>query len=147
MSETTSEPQRRNLDEVKTSWIATGVFGLTAFGADYLSAMSGIATVVALGLFVAGVVAMGATLVIAAGRSRTENIAIDGLFFLARSAPKPVQRSLMTSFAAQCVIGLVTAALRPYTTSAFGVLVPIAGIGLAGLWGARHGTFGPRGAA
>jgi hypothetical protein len=27
---------------------------------------------------------------------------------------------------------------------AFGILTPLYGLGIAGLWGARHGTFAPR---
>ena len=136
----TSEP----FDEIRASWIATAVFAVTAFGADFVSFMRVPAAVVALGLFAAGTVAMGAALVLAAGRSREATIGIGGLFFLSDVAPKAVQRHLMGSLAAQTVVGLATAALRPYTSSAFGVLVPIAGLGLAGLWGARHGEFPER---
>lgn len=132
------------MSEVKASWLATLVFGVTAFGADYVGFLRIPAAVVALGLFAAGTVAMGAALFIAANRSRRDEISIGGLFFLTGSAPKDVQRHLMGALAAQTVIGLTTAALRPYTSSAFGVLVPMLGLGLAGLWGARHGTFPER---
>jgi hypothetical protein len=39
----------------------------------------------------------------------------------------------------------VTSAVRPFSSLAFGVLVPVSGLGLMGLWGARYGTFPPRG--
>jgi hypothetical protein len=31
-----------------------------------------------------------------------------------------------------------------YSPLAFGILVPVFGLGLCGLWGARYGTFEPR---
>jgi hypothetical protein len=42
------------------------------------------------------------------------------------------------------VVAFAAAALRPFTSLAFGILVPMWGLALAGVWGARHGTFGPR---
>jgi hypothetical protein len=42
------------------------------------------------------------------------------------------------------VISFVAAGLRPYTAVAFGVLVPMFGLGLTGLWAVRSGTFPPR---
>jgi hypothetical protein len=52
----------------------------------------------------------------------------------------------MGSLGAQTAIALGTAAARPFTSVAFGILVPMFGLGLAGLWGARHGRFEARGA-
>jgi hypothetical protein len=133
------------MDEVKASWIATGVFAATAFAADAFRFMRVPALVVALVLFVIGVVTMGATLVIGAGRSRHFTVDVGGLFFLSGgSAPKAIQRQMMGSLALQTAVAFTTAGLRPYTSLAFGILVPTVGLGLAGLWGARHGTFPER---
>ena len=50
----------------------------------------------------------------------------------------------------QVVVAVVTAISRTTTdgrtgsTLAFGVLAPMMGLGLNGLWGATHGTFAPR---
>lgn len=145
MTNLTPPPTPENVDEVRANWIATGVFTVTAFAADFVPFMRVPAAVVALVLFAVGTVVMGAALLIAANRSRESAISIGGLFFLGDGvAPKDVQRQLMAALAVQTVVGLVTAALRPYTSSAFGVLVPILGLGVAGLWGARHGTFAER---
>lgn len=122
----------------------TAVFGLTAVGGVIVPGLRVPAALVAIGMFVGGTVAMGAALVIAAGRSRQVVISIGGLFFLEAAAPKAVQRRLLGGLAAQVVLGLATAAARPNTSSALGVLAPVAGIGLAGLWGARHGSFPAR---
>ena len=51
-----------------------------------------------------------------------------------------MRRATMASVA----VALVTAGLRPFTSLAFGVLVPMFGLAQAGLWGARYGRFGSR---
>ena len=38
----------------------------------------------------------------------------------------------------------LAAGLEPFTSLAFGVLVPMFGLAQAGLWGARYGHFGSR---
>jgi hypothetical protein len=42
------------------------------------------------------------------------------------------------------IVAVVGAALRPFSPLAFGILVPVFGLGCAGLWAAHHGSFGPR---
>ena len=127
--------------EVRAAVVGTSLFSASAIAAVVERGVRPAATVVALGLFTVGIGLFFWAYAIAVGRSRTDAIGIGGLFFLSECAPKAVQRSLMASLAVQVAIGITTAALRPYTSSAFGVLAPIAGLGLAGLWGARHGAF------
>jgi hypothetical protein len=67
---------------------------------------------------------------------------VGGLFFLEGCAPRRVQLVMMASVAVQTVVPLTVAIIRPFT--AFAVLAPVWALGLAGLWGARHGTFPPR---
>ena len=55
-----------------------------------------------------------------------------------------MRRRLLGSFAVEVAVALATAGARPFTSLAFGLLVPVYGLGLAGLWAARYGTFGPR---
>jgi hypothetical protein len=57
----------------------------------------------------------------------------------------------MGSFAAECVLAVATTVAGLFTVPAevtnpvaFGVLAPIWGLGLAGLWSARYGTYAPR---
>lgn len=96
-------------------------------------------------LFVAGVVAFLWAYFRAIGRSRTEQVDLLGVYFLGGgSAPRGVRRRLLGAFTVQIVVALVTASIRPYTSVAFGVLVPMLGLGLAGLWGATYGRFPPR---
>lgn len=128
----------------RASWWGTAVFALTAVGADLYTAIEPVAFTVAVVLFFAGCAAFVAAYLRAVGRSRVDLIAVSSLFFLTGSAPAPVRRSLMASLAVQVVVALGTAIARPYTSLAAGTLVPVYGIGLCGLWAARHGTFPPR---
>ena len=84
----------------------------------------------------------------AVARSRTDAIGLGALFFLAEgAAPPAVRRSFWLWTSVQVVTGVVAAAVRPFTAVAFGVLVPIGGLSLMGLWGARHGRFPARSSA
>jgi hypothetical protein len=130
---------------VRASWAGTAVYALAALvGTIWLDAVI-VVVVVSLVLFAAGTVAFLAAYLRAIGRSRYEAIGMGGLFFLAGGvAPSSVQHQMLASFALQVTIGFVTASVRIYTPVAFGLLVPMYGLGLMGLWGARHGEFSPR---
>jgi hypothetical protein len=100
---------------------------------------------VALGLFLVGCVAFFAGYLGAIQRSRADEISITKLVLLGGStAPRSVRHRLNVLLTAQIVIAAVTAAVRPFTTLAFGVLTPVFGLGLNSLWAARHGQFPPR---
>ena len=100
---------------------------------------------VAIGLFLAGCVAFVAAYSRAVARSRTDLIGVNTLFFLTgTTAPPEVRRSLLGALAVQVAVGLGAAIARPYTSLAAGTLVPVYGLGLCGLWAARHGRFPPR---
>ena len=84
-------------------------------------------------------------------RSRGDEISVAGLFGLAGSvAPRRITIAMNSCLATQAVIGLIGAIVRGSTdgragsTLAFGVLVPIFGLGLNGLWSSRLGVFPPR---
>lgn len=130
---------------IRASWIGTGVFTVVAIAATLAPEQLGIvAAVVSLALFFVGTGAFLWAYGVAISRSRTDAIGIGGLFFLQGSAPAVIQHVLMTALAVEVVVALATASIRLYSALAFGILVPMYGLGLAGLWGARHGTFGPR---
>jgi hypothetical protein len=130
---------------VVCSWVATGIFAAAATIATLLpDEAARAAAVVDLVLFGIGVVVFLWAYAIAVSRSRTDAMSIAGLYFLAGSAPREIRVRLLTPLALQVVIAIVSASIRPYTAVAFGILVPILGLGLAGLWGARYGTFPPR---
>ena len=131
---------------IQASWIGTALFTVLAVGAaivpDVLAAPSAVLDLV---LFAIGFLAFCWSLLRAADRSREEELSVAGLWFLAGgSAPRSVQRDLLVALAIQVVVAVATAAVRPFTPLAFGILVPLYGIGLAGVWGSAFGTFGPR---
>lgn len=104
-----------------------------------------VAVAVDLGLFAVGCTTFLGAYAIAIGRSRTEEIGVASLYLLTnRVAPNPVRIRLLVPFAVQCVVAITVASVRPFTVAAFAVLVPMYGLGLNGVWAARHGTFGPR---
>ena len=106
--------------------------------------LGGVVAAVALVMFFAGIVLMGAAFLIGLRRSRTEMVTVPGLFLLQGCAPRSVRRALLGYFAAQSVVSIAAAALQLYTLVAFGVLAPTFALGLAGLWAAKYGDFGPR---
>jgi hypothetical protein len=130
---------------IRASWVGTGTFVGAALLATVAPETVGDAfAAFSLLLFGLGTVAFGWAFLVAVNRSRTELIGVGGLYFLAGCAPAVVQRSMMASLGVEVVVALAAAGLRPYTSVAFGILVPVYGLGLAGLWAARHGTFPSR---
>lgn len=131
---------------VRLDWAATAVLaGSTAVSAALLGDVRYVGVGVALVLFAAGCVAFLWAYGIAVQRSRTDAIGIGGLYFLAgRVAPKRVKALCNGALAVQVAVSVAGASVRPFTTLAFGTLAPMVGIGINGLWAARHGRFPPR---
>jgi hypothetical protein len=132
-------------DVVRLSWALTAVFVVCAIAATIAPGALGRPVAVLDGvLFAGGVVAFAGAYVRAVSRSRFEKITVTGVFLLSGSAPAEVRRSLLGALAVQSLVAVTTASIRLYSPVAFGVLVPVLGLGLAGWWGSRHGTFPPR---
>ena len=131
---------------VRASLVGTAIFTVTSVaGAIAPDVFRYVAATTSLVLFALGCVIFAWSYALAVARSRTDEIGIGGLYFLVGpTAPVVVRRRLMGLFAIEVVVALVAAGVRPFTPLAFGTLVPIYGLALAGLWGARHGRFGPR---
>lgn len=130
----------------RAAWAGTAVFTATAVAAAIApSGMKPVALAVAVALFAGGCGVFLWAFLLVAGRSRTETVELAHVWFLTGpSTPPEVRRSLLGALAVQVVVGLATAAARPYTSLAAGVLVPMWGLGLCGLWAARHATFPAR---
>ena len=139
-----SERSPRGAEIRRLSWSGTALFAATAAMAVVAEGLRPVASVTAFGLFGAGCVAFAAAYLRAVGRSREEQITVASLYFMSGSAPREVRRGLMGALTVQVVVALATALVRPYTSLAVGTLVPVYGLGLCGLWAARHGTFPPR---
>lgn len=130
----------------KVSWAGTAVFAVTAVAAAVApGTFKPLALGTAIALFAAGCAIFLWAFVLVAARSRTDQMEQAKIWFLTGPpTPPEVRRSLLGALAVQVVIGLVTAGVRPYTSLAAGVLVPMWGLGLCGLWTARHGVFPAR---
>ena len=128
---------------VKASMATTAAFVVAAVVATAFPDQVGVPVAVFdVGLFVVGTVVFVMALVAGLDRSRTEQVEIGALFFLTGStAPRAVKVRLLGCVVLQVLVALVSSSIRVYTEVAFGVLVPMLGLGLAGRWGARHGTF------
>ncbi len=129
---------------IRLSWWGSVIFTVTAFaaavGPDWLRWP---AVVVALVLFAVGIITMLWAFAVAVERSRVDAIGVGGLYFGMGSSPRLVRQHLLGALTAQVAVGIGSASIRPFTSLAFGTLVPIFGIGLMGLWSARHGVFEP----
>lgn len=138
---------------VRTNEVLTALFAVTSVLAVIFfdQPWKLIAVAVSLVCFSVGVVTFLWGYWTAVQRSRRDNIAVASLYFLAdKSAPRALSVRMNSLLATQLVVGLVTALLRSSTdgkagsTLAFGILVPVLGLGLNGLWGAQNGEFPPR---
>lgn len=126
---------------VWASWAGTVAFVVAISLAVASADLRPVGVTVSLVLFGIGCVTFLWAYAIAIDRSRIDAIGIGGLYFLAGSAPASVRRHMMSALAIQTVVSIVAASMRPFTPVAFGILVPMYGLGLAGLWAARHGIF------
>jgi hypothetical protein len=134
--------------------IGTGAFVITAVTAAvvFSTASQWVGAITAMALFAVGVFAFLWSFFNAVQRSRDEEISVTQVYLLL-GAPTPprVRRVMLSMLVIQIVVGLATAMARskapdgsPGTSLAVGVLVPMFGIGLNGLWCAYHGVFPPR---
>lgn len=95
--------------------------------------------------FAIGTVLLGLGLWNGIQRSRADTVTLTGLLSVdSTHVPKPIRNRFWAAIVGQTVVALVFAALRPFTEQAFGVLVPMVGLGLAALWGSRFAEFHPR---
>jgi len=121
---------------------ASAVFAVVSVVAALWPGALAVALVVDLGLFFAGCAAFAWAYLRAVGRSREEAISLGGRFFLPGDvAPRDVKRWLWGMLAVQVVVAVATAAARPFSGLAFGVLAPMFGVAMLAAWGAAHGRF------
>jgi hypothetical protein len=124
---------------------ATAVFVMVSVTAAVWPGALVVALTVDLGLFLVGCVVFGWAFLRGIGRSRDEEISLAGLFFLAGGvAPRRLVWRLWGVLAIQVVVAVATAAVRPFSSLAFGVLAPMFGLAMLALWGAAHGHFPER---
>lgn len=137
------------VDAVATAWfVLTAVVSAVVFDGVVLW----VGAITALTLFLVGVAAFLWAFWNAVQRSRGESIAVTQLYLLLGGvAPNRVRNAMLSLLAVQTVVGLATALARPDAADgtpgsalALGVLVPMFGLGLNGLWAAYHGSYEER---
>lgn len=127
------------------SWVGTGLFVATAIPAVISPGrLAGPYVALSLVLFLVGTVIFFIAFLRSVARSREESIAVSEIFFLVGPVPSRVRLHLLGSLAVQVVVALGAAIVRIYSPTAFGILVPVYGLGLVGLWSSIHGRFAPR---
>jgi len=149
-----TEPSRAGDVIVLADVVGTAAFTVTALTAAivFSTAAQWVGAITAMSLFAVGVFAFLWSFYNAAQRSREEEIAVLQMYLLLGSPTPPrVRRIMLSMLAIQIVVALGTAIGRseaddgsPGTSLAVGILVPMFGIGLNGLWCAFHGVFPPR---
>lgn len=108
--------------------------------------------VVSVALFAVGVATSLWAYTRALDRSRTEEVGVANLYLLTgHTAPRSVKRMMSALLGVQVVVGVAAASVGAsgleqgsLNALAFGVLVPMFGIGLNGAWAAKYGAYGPR---
>jgi hypothetical protein len=134
---------------IRGAWLGTAVYVAWAVAGTFIDGfVRNAAAVVSFVLFVLGVVLFFAAYAQAVSRSRYSTISVGGIYLLLGCAPGRVQVRLLGALGLQVVVAVVTsiatASEKPFTPLAFGLLVPMFGLGCCGLWGAYHGTFPAR---
>jgi len=111
---------------------------------------------VSLAMFAVGVVVFLLGYWRAVQRSRHDSMSVTELYFLVGPhIDRKVSRLMNSLLGVQVLVAVATALIRsstpasdgsqtPGSTLAFGILVPVFGLGLNGLWASTHGRFPPR---
>ncbi len=134
--------------------IGTVVFAATASYAAVVFSTTAqwVGAITAMALFAVGVFAFLWSFWNAVQRSRAEQIGVMQMYLLlGEPTPSRVRWTMLAMLVIQITVALVTALARseaddgsPGTSLAVGILVPMFGLGLNGLWCAFHGVFPPR---
>ena len=131
---------------VNASFVGTGALVATSAAAAIAPDTFGLVHAgLSLVLFVVGTGALLWAYALGVSRSRTDLMSVPGLFFLAgNAAPASTRRAFRVAVAVEVVAVVAAASIRPYTEVAFGILAPMYGLGLMGVWGGRYGAFPSR---
>jgi hypothetical protein len=134
--------------------VGTVAFTVTAITAAvvFSTAAQWVGAITAMALFAIGVFVFLWSFWNAVQRSREEQIGVMQMYLLLGDPTPPrVRRIMLGMLAVQVAVALATALARsesddgsPGTSLAVGILVPMFGLGLNGLWCAFHGVFPPR---
>ncbi|MFV1989282.1 MAG: hypothetical protein ACC652_00910 [Acidimicrobiales bacterium] len=111
-----------------------GIFVFVEMMALAFPSIGVLAAVISVVLFVAGTIAMGVALVIAAQLSRDKLISVADVFLLQQGVSTERRIRLLGTLVLEIVVGLGAAIADPTGGVVFGVLAPIHALGFIGLW-------------
>lgn len=150
----TSNEKRAGNAIVLVDVIGTVAFTITAIYAAVVFSTTAqwVGAITAMALFAVGVFVFLWSFWNAVQRSREEQIGVLQMYLLlGEPTPRRVRWIMLIMLAVQVVVAFATALGRseaddgsPGTSLAVGILVPMFGMGLNGLWCAFHGVFPPR---
>ena len=139
---------------VRANIVGTLIFLVTAVfaAAVFTTAAQWVGASTAMALFAVGVFAFLWGFWNAVQRSREEEVSVTQLFMLLGSpTPASVRRPMLTMLFVQVATAFATTFWRldgpdgtPGSSLAVGMLVPMFGLGMNGLWAAYHADFGDR---
>lgn len=131
---------------IQISLASTGAFGALSLVAYLLADRLDLIFAVTCGIvFTVGTLLLGLGIWNGIQRSRTDSVTLTGLLAVDKShVPSAARNRLWLAVLLQTVIAIAFGSLRPFTEQAFGLLVPMLGLGFAGLWGSRFAVFHPR---
>ncbi|WP_394941485.1 hypothetical protein [uncultured Ilumatobacter sp.] len=158
MGEVDRTPERGSQEQgeliVRGNVIGTAIFVATAVfaAAVFTTTAQWVGASIAMALFAVGVFAFLWGFWNAVQRSRDEEVSVTQLYMLlGAGTPKKVRRTMLLMLCIQVVAAFGTAIWRidgpdgsPGSSLAVGLLVPMFGLGLNGLWAAYHAEFGKR---
>ena len=134
--------------------VGTVAFTITATYAAvvFSTAAQWVGAITAMALFAVGIFVFLWSFWAAVQRSREEQIGVMQMYLLlGEPTPSRVRWIMLALLATQIAVAFMTAFARsesddgsPGTSLAVGILVPMFGLGLNGLWAAFHGDFPPR---
>lgn len=141
-----SSPPAEGAGLLNLTFVGTGLLvGTSTAGAIAPDSFGVLHAALSCALFAIGTGALLWAYALGVSRSRTDEVALGGLFFLSGgAAPRDVRRPFRVALAVEVVAVVTAASVRPYTAVAFGVLAPMFALGLMGTWGGRYGAFPPR---
>ncbi|WP_395151898.1 hypothetical protein [Ilumatobacter sp.] len=158
MGEVDHTPERGSQQQgeliVRGNVIGTAIFVATAVfaAAVFTTTAQWVGASTAMALFAVGVFAFLWGFWNAVQRSRDEEVSVTQLYMLlGNGTPKEVRRTMLLMLCIQVAVAFGTAIWRidgpdgsPGSSLAVGLLVPMFGLGLNGLWASYHAEFGKR---
>ncbi len=127
---------------LKFSILGSAIFAVSVTLATIWASLLPLNTVVSLTLFSAGIIFYIYAMVVAAARSRYEQLTVAAIFMLAGAKRKKVTLAFYIMLALVTTLAITASAIRLWTATAFSILAPTYILSLMGVWGAKYEKYG-----